>query len=423
MTGLAFLAFLAFVLVILLVTRIAVLLQLVLVQIAFVTGDTFGLAVLAKQLVFGLSVMIKNDLFPALVVVTGLALGAKFSLVTFFLVVVLFVTGKAIHLELVLIDVALVTFDTFDVVMLSAQRKFCFPVVIKWNFFPAAFDMAGFALGAEFSLVPFSLVIVLLVAGDTLLLELVLVQVALMASGALRFLVFAQQRILGTLVVVEDDLFPSLHVVTGLAFGTEFSLVPFLPVIVLLVTVVAQLGCVFVLIVDMTLCTFHVFVLIQQIELGLAVVEVHGLPVFFLVAILALGSQSALMLVGLLMATVALGGGVAIFLQRRMAVLAKDFAVCMSAFKGKAGGLMIEVDRIHFYNARVAAFVFSVTLFARLLFLHQAVIAPLLRNFLADIFVTIFAQIGLGRFVVWFMAVVTVALIFDMPDDDFTRHQ
>ena len=173
--GFAFLAFLAFVLVIFFVAREAIVFQLVLVQIPFMATDALRINMLSEQRVLGLFVMIKKDFFPTLVVVTGLALGTEFSLVPFFLVVVLFVTGKAIHLELILVDVALVTFDTFDVVMLSAQRKFCFLVMIKRNFFPAAFDMAGFALGAEFPLVPFSFVIVLLVAGDTLLLELVLV--------------------------------------------------------------------------------------------------------------------------------------------------------------------------------------------------------------------------------------------------------
>lgn len=242
---------------------------------------------LAEQLVLGLAVMIKNDLFPAFFAVAGLAFDSEFSLVPFFLVVIFFVTGIAFHLELVFVDIALVTFDAFDVVMLSAQREFRLLVMIKRDFFPAPFDMAGFALGAEFPLMPLRSVIVLLVAGDTLLLELILVQVALVAFGALRFLVFAQQRVLG-LVVVEDGLFPALRVVTGLALGTKFALVPLRSVIVLLVTVVAQLGGVLVLIVDMALCAFHVLVLVLQIKLGLAVIEVCGLPVLFFVAILAL---------------------------------------------------------------------------------------------------------------------------------------
>ena len=323
--GFAFLAFFAFVLVIFFMAREAIALQLVLVQIPFMATDALGINVLAEQRVFGFLVVVENDFFPTLVVVTGLALWTEFSLVPFLLVVVLFVTGNAIHLELVLVDVALVTLDTFDIVMLSAQRKFCFLVMIKRNFFPAALDMAGFALGAEFPLVPF-LVIVLLVAGDTFLLELILVQVALVAFDALRFLVFAQQRILG-LVVVEDGLFPAFRVVTGLAFGTEFALVPLRSVIVLLVTVVAQLGCVLELIVDMALCAFHVFVLVQQFELGLAMVEVHGLPVFFLVAVLALRSQPAFVLVCLLVAAVTFGWSIPIFFHRDVTVLAKNFAV------------------------------------------------------------------------------------------------
>jgi hypothetical protein len=104
---------------------------------------------LAKQLVFCLVVMIKDDLFPALVVVTGLALGSEFPLVPLFLVIVLFVTGKTIHLQLVLVQVAFVTRCAFDVPVLPAQRILGFLVVIKRNLFPATLDMAGLALGAE----------------------------------------------------------------------------------------------------------------------------------------------------------------------------------------------------------------------------------------------------------------------------------
>ena len=76
------------------------------------------IAMFAEQRIFSFLVVIKDGFFPLDVVVTGLALGTEFSFVPFFLVVVLLVTGKAIHLELVLVDITFVAFDAFDIGML-----------------------------------------------------------------------------------------------------------------------------------------------------------------------------------------------------------------------------------------------------------------------------------------------------------------
>ena len=84
------------------------------------TGNTLGLAMLAKQLVFGLLVMIKNDFLPALVIVASLTFGTEFSLVPFFLVIVLFVTGNTVHLQLVLVQVTLVAVRTFGIVVFAS---------------------------------------------------------------------------------------------------------------------------------------------------------------------------------------------------------------------------------------------------------------------------------------------------------------
>ncbi len=108
MAGFAFLALLAFVLIVFFVARETIRLQLVLVQIALVACHALRVAVLAQQGVFGLLVVIEGHFFPAFRIVASLALGAEFTLVPFFLVVVFLVTGIAVHLQLVFVQIALV---------------------------------------------------------------------------------------------------------------------------------------------------------------------------------------------------------------------------------------------------------------------------------------------------------------------------
>lgn len=108
MAGLAFLAFLAFVLVVLFMAGEAIRLQFVLVQVAFMASHAFRIAMLAQQGVLGLLVVIEGHFFPAFRIVASLALGAEFTLVPFFLVVVFLVTGIAVHLQLVFVQIALV---------------------------------------------------------------------------------------------------------------------------------------------------------------------------------------------------------------------------------------------------------------------------------------------------------------------------
>lgn len=108
MASLAFLSFLRFVLVVLLVARKTIRLQLVLVQIPLVTAHALRVAMLAPQGVLGLLVVIEGHFFPAFRIVASLALGAEFTLVPFFLVVVFLVTGIAVHLQLVFVQIALV---------------------------------------------------------------------------------------------------------------------------------------------------------------------------------------------------------------------------------------------------------------------------------------------------------------------------
>ena len=102
----------------------------------------------------------------------------------------------------------------------SGQREFRYPV-IELDFAPRLLMVAGFAF---LPLLAFMLV-VFLMASEAIGFQLVLVQIAFVASNTLGIFVFSEQRIFGLLVMVEDDFLPALFVVAGFTFGTEVALV------------------------------------------------------------------------------------------------------------------------------------------------------------------------------------------------------
>jgi hypothetical protein len=290
MASLAPPAFLTFMLVVLFVTRNAGRFQLVLVQIPLVASGTFHWrTMLTQQREFGLLVVIEQDFFPVTLDVATLALGTEVTLVH--LVVILFVARHTSRLQLVFVQIALVATYALDLFMFTVQRILGLLGVIKQNFLPIALGMAAFALRTEVALV--YLVIILLVAGHASHLQLVFVQIALVAAYAFqRRAVFAEQREFGLLLVIEQDFFPIALGMASLALAAEFALVHL--VIVLLMARAAQFGRVFVLLVDVTLVALHVIVLAQQLEVSLVVVELGRLPVFFAVALGTVGTQLAL---------------------------------------------------------------------------------------------------------------------------------
>lgn len=70
----------AFVLIVFFMARDAGSLQFYFIQIARVTADAFCLAMLSEQRIFGLLVMIEQDIFPALGIMASFAFGAKVPL-------------------------------------------------------------------------------------------------------------------------------------------------------------------------------------------------------------------------------------------------------------------------------------------------------------------------------------------------------
>src|SRR3990172_2602629 len=232
MAGLALLAFLPLVFVVLLVTEETTARQLVFVQVTLVATHTLCRLVLAQQQILGLLVVIERDILPVLLDMAALALRAKITLVR--LVIVLLVARDTCRFQLVLVQVALVATLALCRLVLAQQQILSLLVVIERDLLPVLLDVAAFALRAKITLV--RLVIVLLVARDTCRLQLVLEQVALVATRALGFLVLAEQGILGLLVVIKEYLLPVLLDVAAFALCTEIALV----FIVLLVALVAN---------------------------------------------------------------------------------------------------------------------------------------------------------------------------------------
>lgn len=105
--------------------------------------------------------------------------------------------------------------------VLSKQWEFGFFVMIEQDVFPIPLGMAALTLGAKTSFV----LVILPMARDAIGLQLVLVQVSLVTTDAFHFMVFAEQRVFGFLVVIEQDLFPFPICVAGFALGTKGTFV------------------------------------------------------------------------------------------------------------------------------------------------------------------------------------------------------
>ena len=111
--------------------------------------------------------------------------------------------------------------DAFRVAVLAQQRVIGLLVVVENNLFPALCVMASLTLGSEIALV----LVVFLVAGIAVHLELVLIQVSLVAIVALHIAMLSKQREFGLPVMIERDFLPAALDMTGLAFRPKLALV------------------------------------------------------------------------------------------------------------------------------------------------------------------------------------------------------
>ena len=137
------------------------------------TGLTLGRDVFATQDIFSVAIMVEGSGLPVLLDVTGIAFIAEPSLVAV-LVVIGLGAGYACGFELLPIQEAGVAAVAFGLNMFAAQWIFGVAGMVKNRNAPVFFRVAGLALLAKPSLVPF-LVVVRLVAGDAGGLEFLLI--------------------------------------------------------------------------------------------------------------------------------------------------------------------------------------------------------------------------------------------------------
>ena len=167
----------------------------------------------------------------------------------------------------------------------------------------------------------------------------------------------------------------------------------------------------------------HVDVLAHQLEFGFVVIEGYGFPVFFDVALCAVGSQTALVLVVLLVTVVAIAGGIAIFLARLMAVGALHLLFQVTALERVVGFVMVEFGVIEFVDFGIASLVVGMAFFTLLARIHTAVEAALFGEVLADFLVAIGTQLRLRVFIEFLVALLAILFHLGVALDDFSRHQ
>jgi hypothetical protein len=167
-------------------------------------------------------------------------------------------------------------------------------VMIEARFLPVALDVAIATLLAQRVLV----LVVFLVTGHAGGLQPVAIQIPGMAVAAPGLPVLAAQQVFRVLVVIEQNDIPALGVVAGLAFLAETALV----FVVFPVTRHAGHGRVPEGIVLVTILALRLGVLVFKFEIRRVMVKPGFLPVEFRMAIRALRTQLAPVLVVLLVA-------------------------------------------------------------------------------------------------------------------------
>lgn len=147
MAILTFFAVSTFVLIIVFVAAETARLQLILIQIARMATVTVHLSMLTRQAVFRVTVMIKLNLVPVLFFMTGLAFLSIPAAVNIIQAMTTHTLPGGI-----LEPIPHVTKLTIDVLVFTTQGEVINRIMIKARLLPALFNMTGFALLAQFSL-------------------------------------------------------------------------------------------------------------------------------------------------------------------------------------------------------------------------------------------------------------------------------
>lgn len=201
--------------IVLLVTGHTVGRGLVLIEKSFVAACAGRSSMFPVQGVFRIPVVIESNELPTLLSMAGLALVAKSAYVFVFFAVTR-LTGCRRFLFGHGNPVALLTGDEF---VGAKQEIFRVAVMIERRRFPRLFRMAGLACHAKDGVMD----VVSSVAGATVGLQFIIVEMAGMTAAAGHVPMLLTQGEFGIPIVIEGDLFPRPVRMAGLAFLTIVS--------------------------------------------------------------------------------------------------------------------------------------------------------------------------------------------------------
>lgn len=162
----------------------------------------------------------------------------------------------------------------------------------------------------------------------------------------------------------------------------------------------------------MAFFTLDFGMLAQQFEICFIVVKTDRFPVFFLVALRAICTQPAFMLVVLLVAGVANGRCFTEFLRRQVTIFALYFGIQMPTLQWEIGLSVIKLCGGKYHDLGIAAFMLCMAFLAVFLFFHVAMKAAHRGNIFCHILVAILAQRILCGFIEFLVAF--GALAFDL---------
>lgn len=348
--------------------------------------------------------VIEERLFPGALVVAALAFPALLALV----LVVLLVAGKARARKLVAVEEPGVAAIALRRRVLAAQRIARIARMIEQRRLPVPLAVAARTAFPVAALV----CIVLAMASEADRRKLLLIQDTGMAARACREAMFALEGVFRVAVVVEQNRLPILVGMAALALRAE----PLLVLVVLTVTSDALRRRALEARVAVTGGARHVAVFAGERETRLAVVEAGFLPIRFEVAIGALRTEAAFVLVVLAMTRETVRRSVAKLFPRGVTVAALDLRRRMRPLERKIRETVIEAARIERRDIHVPPFMFRMARTA-FLFLEAAVESLMRLHVARDVLVAIKAQPRLPGLVEAHMALRAVDLEIRMAGD------
>lgn len=177
--------------------------------------------------------------------------------------------------------------------------------------------------------------------------------------------------------------------------------------------------------VSVAFTAFHICMLALEREMGLfeRVIKFCFFPVALVMAAFAIGAQTTLVFIVLVVAIIACGRRFTIFFIRRMTILALDFFLLQVRTQQREIGLgMIKFCRIQYDDLRISSFMFGMAGLAYFL-IKPAMEALMILDIRFHILVAVLTQAALCFLVEANMAFLAICLEFGVPLDYFTGHQ